>query len=198
MNPTAISGNIPWWGWGQHADPQHPCGHNLTCNVMVAAPGWHFEFVPAARPQGSVTLLPAGTQGNSTAWQWTQGKRKRDKKGHTRHPVSEGMLSCYPTELFEEVSLCPQHNRDFLHCHSMSQHTMPRHSDMVVSIYGRGEIKDLDIWLQITGSVWGFFFCLCLFVLLCFSCGIFLVLFTFLNLGNDGWNKKRGEREKWK
>lgn len=134
--------------------------------------------MPAARPRGSVTLLPAGTQGYSTPWQWTQGKRKRDKKGHTRHPISEGMLSGYPTELLEEeVSLCPQHSRDFLHCYSMSIH-----SDMVVSIYGRGAIKDLDLHLQTTGGGFG----LCWFVLFCFSWGIFLVLFTFFNLGNDG------------
>lgn len=140
---------------------------------MVGAPGWHFEFVPAARPQGSVTLLPAGIQGNSTPWLWTQGKRKRDKKDHTRHPVSEGMLSCYPTELLEEVSLWPQHSRDFLSCYSMSQHTMPRCSDVVVSIYGRRAFKDLDLQLQITGGIWA---CISLF---CFA--FFGVFFWFFS-----------------
>lgn len=136
--------------------------------------------MPAARPRGSVTLLPAGTQGNSTPRQWTQGKRKTDKKGHTRHPVSEGMLSCYPTQLLEEeVSLCPQHSRDFLHCYSMSQHTMPRHSGMVVSIYGRGAIKDLDLQLQITKGVLA---CVGLF---CFAFhGVFFFCsFHFFKLG---------------
>lgn len=54
--------------------------------------------MPTARPRGSVILLPAEIQGNSPPWQWTQGKRKRDKEGHTRQLVSEGMLSCYLTE----------------------------------------------------------------------------------------------------
>lgn len=132
--------------------------------------------MPAARPRGSVILLPAGIQGNSTPWQWTQGKRKMDKKGHMRHPVSEGMLSCYPTELLEEeVSLCPHHSRDFLNCYSMSQHTIPRRSDMVVSIYGRGAFKDLDLQLRITG---GFLACVGLFWF-CFAfCGLFFWFFS--------------------
>lgn len=88
-----------------HTVPQHFSGHVLTYNVMVGAPGWHSEFVPTARPQGSVILLPVKIQGESPSWQRAQGKRKKDKESHTRQLVSEGMLSCYHIQFLAEVVL---------------------------------------------------------------------------------------------
>ena len=99
--------------------------------------------MPTARPRGSVILLPVEIQGNSPPWQWTQGKRKRDKESHMRQPVSEGMLSCYLTELLvEEVALCPQCIRDLLHCYFMSSYILLTRWDMVVNVLGRGAFKD--------------------------------------------------------
>lgn len=99
--------------------------------------------MPTAHPRGSVILLPAGIQGNSPPWQWTQGKKKRDKECHMRQPVSGGMLSCYLTQLLvEEVGFFPQRSRDLLHCHFMSRYIIPTSWDTVVNVLGRGAFKD--------------------------------------------------------
>lgn len=173
---------------GHWTVPQHLGGHDLTCNVMVGAPGWHFEFVPTARPQGSEILLPVEIQGNSLPWQWAQGKRKKDKKGHRRQPVSEGMLSCYLTQLLvEEVALCSQHSRNLLCCNFLSQYILPTRWDMVVTVLGAGAFKDWDLQL---GAMFLFFF-------------FFLLFFPFLTWTVTGEKEREGKKEvkimeKWK
>lgn len=188
-----ISGNESQGCFRQYSltrvDPQHLCGHNLTCNVMVGAPGWHFEFVPAARPRGSVTLLPAGIQGNTLAIDSGKGRGIRRVIRDTQSQRECSLVTLQSN--WKKKFLCVLSTAE-ISCAAVPCLSTPCPDVQTwwSAFMGEGHSRTYIFNYKLGGGGW--------LVLVCLLCllwsNIFLVLFHFLNLGSDGWNRERKER----